>query len=123
MAKECRKYGSSLVWRPRSPAGAHVGSVAKHVDGNGPRLIRPVLHTGVPPEKEENLKKLHALCDWVVTLDRNAGVEYFDSPRDNPAIYEAYVISSPITSISTGGWRRSSTRFVSSTSTAWDSIP
>ncbi len=38
------------------------------------------------------LRHLHGLCDWVITLDRNAGVEYFDSPRDNPEIYEAYVI-------------------------------
>jgi hypothetical protein len=28
----------------------------------------------------------------VITLDRNAGVEYFDSPRDNKEIYDAYVI-------------------------------
>ena len=65
--------------------------VAKHVDGNG-RANMPMLHTGVPAEKEDDLKKLHALCDWVVTLDRNAGIEYFDSPRDNRAIYDAYVI-------------------------------
>ena len=65
-------------------------SVAKHVDGNDAH--EPMLHTGVSPEKENNLKKLHALCDWVVTLDRNAGIEYFDSPRDNQAIYDAYVI-------------------------------
>jgi hypothetical protein len=32
------------------------------------------------------------LCDWVITLDRNAGIEYFDSPRDNKDIYDAYVI-------------------------------
>ena len=67
-------------------------SVAKHVSGNGAHTNGPTLHTGVSPEKEDNLKKLHALCDWVVTLDRNAGIEYFDSPRDNQAIYDAYVI-------------------------------
>ena len=67
-------------------------AVAKHVVGNSPGRNGPTLHTGVPPEKEDNLKKLHALCDWVVTLDRNAGIEYFDSPRDNQAIYDAYVI-------------------------------
>ena len=42
--------------------------------------------------KADNLKKLHLLCDWVITLDRNAGIEYFDSPRDNRTIYDAYVI-------------------------------
>ena len=28
----------------------------------------------------------------MITLDRNAGIEYFDSPRDNKDIYDAYVI-------------------------------
>ena len=39
-----------------------------------------------------SLRELHRLCDWVITLDRNAGIEYFDSPRDNKEIYDAYVI-------------------------------
>ena len=56
--------------------------------GNG----RPVLRTAVSPAKAESLETLHRLCDWVVTLDRNAGIEYFDSPRDNRAVYDAYVI-------------------------------
>ncbi len=52
----------------------------------------PVLRTEISPEKADGLRELHRLCDWVVTLDRNAGVEYFDSPRDNREIYDAYVI-------------------------------
>ena len=52
----------------------------------------PVLRTAILPEKAESIRELHRLCDWVVTLDRNAGIEYFDSPRDHPDIYEAYVI-------------------------------
>ena len=52
----------------------------------------PVLKTEISPEKADSLEKLHRLCDWVVTLDRNAGIEYFDSPQDNRAIYDAYVI-------------------------------
>jgi DNA polymerase III delta prime subunit len=52
----------------------------------------PVLRTVVLPEKEDALRKLHQLADWVVTLDRNAAVEYFDSPRENPDVYETYVI-------------------------------
>ena len=51
-----------------------------------------VLRTTILPEKADNIRELHRLCDWVVTLDRNAGVEYFDSPRDNRDIYDAYVI-------------------------------
>lgn len=54
--------------------------------------VLPVLQTAIPPEKAHGLRELHRLCDWVITLDRNAGIEYFDSPRDNRDIYEAYVI-------------------------------
>ena len=51
-----------------------------------------VLETEVSPERAEDLHQLHKQCDWVITLDRHAGVEYFDSPRDNPLIYDAYII-------------------------------
>ena len=66
------------------------GTVARHVGAGNGEL--PVLHTEVSREKEDGLKELHRLCDWVITLDRNAGIEYFDSPRDNRTIYDAYVI-------------------------------
>ncbi len=52
----------------------------------------PVLRTEISPEKAQSLRELHRLCDWVITLDRNAGIEYFDSPRDDKEIYDAYVI-------------------------------
>ena len=52
----------------------------------------PALKTEISSEKAESLRNLHELCDWVVTLDRNAGIEYFDSPMDDREIYEAYVI-------------------------------
>lgn len=65
------------------------GAVARHL-GTGSGF--PVLLTEVPREKEESLERLHRLCDWVVTLDRNAGIEYFDSPQDKRDIYDAYVI-------------------------------
>lgn len=52
----------------------------------------PVLRTRISGDKEASLATLHKLADWVVTLDRNAGVEYFDSPNDNKEIYDAYVI-------------------------------
>ncbi len=64
-------------------------AVARHLDrGAG----WPVLKTEIFREKADSLAELHRLCDWVVTLDRNAGIEYFDSPRDNREIYDAYVI-------------------------------
>lgn len=52
----------------------------------------PLLKTEISPGKADGLRELHRLCDWVITLDRNAGIEYFDSPRDNKDIYDAYVI-------------------------------
>ncbi len=52
----------------------------------------PTLRTEISPEKAHSLRELHRLCDWVITLDRNAGIEYFDSPRDNRQVYDAYVI-------------------------------
>ena len=64
-------------------------AVARHLDrGTG----APALKTEISREKADSLTELHRLCDWVVTLDRNAGIEYFDSPRDNREIYDAYVI-------------------------------
>jgi len=62
--------------------------VTSNIDGSGV----PALRTEVSPDKAQNLRQLHRLCDWVITLDRNAGIEYFDSPQDNRDIYDAYVI-------------------------------
>jgi DNA phosphorothioation-dependent restriction protein DptH len=56
--------------------------------GDGQPLIRTILSG----HDLEMLDALHRLCDWVVTVDRNAGVEYFDSPRQSPAVYDAYLI-------------------------------
>jgi hypothetical protein len=63
--------------------------VARNLAGDG---ARPILRTEISPEKAHTLRELHRLCDWVITLDRNAGVEYFDSPKTNREIYDAYVI-------------------------------
>ena len=65
-------------------------SVARHL--GAPSQPASALTTEVSADKADSLQRLHRLCDWVVTLDRNAGVEYFDSPLDNRAIYDAYVI-------------------------------
>jgi hypothetical protein len=63
--------------------------VARNLDVPG---AVPILKTEISPQKADTLRHLHRLCDWVLTLDRNAGVEYFDSPRENGEIYDAYVI-------------------------------
>ncbi len=107
-----RKYQGepTPVWRgslPRASEGEKHPSDRSHTD----RLVRlheailkctarnlqpgggrPVLVTEIPAEKAEGLRTLHRRSDWVVTLDRNAGIEYFDSPRENREVYDAYVI-------------------------------
>lgn len=52
----------------------------------------PVLMTEVTPDRGDMLTSLHNLCDWVVTVDRHAGIEYFDSPRQLERPYDAYLI-------------------------------
>jgi len=52
----------------------------------------PVLRTQLSAEHQEALRRIHELSDCVITVDRNAGIEFFDAPRDEPGIYEAYVI-------------------------------
>lgn len=53
---------------------------------------QPLIRTTPSGDDVEMLETLHRLCDWVVTVDRNAGVEYFDSPQESPAVYDAYLI-------------------------------
>lgn len=72
--------------------GAVMRSVASHINDDDKSGRLPALRTEVSPEKERSLDTLHHLCDWVITLDRNAGIEYFDSPEDIRKIYDAYVI-------------------------------
>ena len=64
-------------------------AVSRHLDTEAGS---PALKTEISREKADSLAELHRICDWVVTLDRNAGIEYFDSPRENREIYDAYVI-------------------------------
>lgn len=65
-------------------------AVARRI-GGGPDDW-PVLVTEVTPDRGEMLASLHRLCDWVITVDRHAGIEYFDSPRELERLYEAYLI-------------------------------
>ena len=68
-----------------------VHSLVAHNAGSAD-AVKPVLLTEISPEAAEDLDRLHGLCDWVITLDRNAGIEYFDSPRNNQDTYDKFVI-------------------------------
>ena len=67
-------------------------ALAVHISDTDDPGRMPALCTEVSSEKERSLDTLHQLCDWVITLDRNAGIEYFDSPDEIRRIYDAYVI-------------------------------
>ena len=32
------------------------------------------------------ISKIHECSDWVLTIDRNFGIEYFDNPRSAPGV-------------------------------------
>jgi len=70
---------------------AHIlKATARHLGGGADDW--PVLVTEVSADQADLLQELHRLCDWVVTADRNAGIEYFDSPRELPLVYANYII-------------------------------
>lgn len=52
----------------------------------------PILKTVLRPEQQELFERLHQISDWVISVDRNAGIEYFDSPRDAENVFDHYVI-------------------------------
>lgn len=64
-------------------------AVARHLGCEGKW---PVLKTLLSSENRQLLDALHERSDWVVTMDRNIGVEYFDSPKQLPDVFDAYVI-------------------------------
>jgi hypothetical protein len=58
----------------------------------GTRDCWPVLVTRLPDDARAWLDRLHAQSDWVVTVDRNACIEYFDAPNELPDVYGRFVI-------------------------------
>jgi hypothetical protein len=67
--KKCK-----LQLPPRSP------------DGRAPKSTQPMIWTTPSGDNVEMLDMLHRMCDWVVTVDRKAVGEYFDSLRDTSVI-------------------------------------
>ena len=59
--------------------------------GGGP-ADWPVLTTRLSPASQAWIDRLHDHSDWVVTVDRNACLEYFDAPKRLPNVYERFVI-------------------------------
>ena len=64
-------------------------AVARHLSPTG---VWPMMQAELSEEHERELEIVHRLSDWVLTLDRHAAVEYFDSPKEAGKIYDSYVI-------------------------------
>lgn len=94
VALECKggkhPVSTSLTDRLQKVHSAILRSTAYSLGGQG--QCWPILKTEVTAERADSLKRLHELSDWVVTVDRNAGLEFFDAPRQNPEVYDTYVI-------------------------------
>jgi DNA phosphorothioation-dependent restriction protein DptH len=86
-APESRTAGDRLRRIDRATARATVRALGGNADADW-----PVLKTELPPEDRIRLDRLHQYSDWVITIDRNAALDYFDSPRQNPDAYERFVI-------------------------------
>ena len=82
---------TSILTKRQVSLHAHIlRAMARHLGGGADDW--PVLVTEVSADQADLLADLHRLCDWVVTADRNAGIEYFDSPRELPRVYDNYII-------------------------------
>jgi DNA phosphorothioation-dependent restriction protein DptH len=85
----------------RHPAGkgytdrlirAHKAMLSSCAQNLGDKEGWPVMTTRLPYDGLQTLTQIHKLSDWVITVDRNAGLEFFDSPRENPEVFDAFVI-------------------------------
>lgn len=88
---EAHPAGSAHTLRLQRLQGAIQQLVSANLDVRGSGGV-PSLVTEVSPDAADSLDRLHSLSDWVITLDRNAGLEYFDSPLENEEIYDKFVI-------------------------------
>ena len=68
---------------------AVLSAVARNIGADGKR---PAMKAEISPADVRDLRQLHQLCDWVLTLERNAGIEFFDSPHESEEDYHTYVI-------------------------------
>jgi hypothetical protein len=46
----------------------------------------PAIQLELSDTDKHIISKIHECSDWVITLDRNFGIEYFDNPRNAPGI-------------------------------------
>lgn len=52
----------------------------------------PAIQVLLGPEDQQLIGRIHDISDWVLTVDRNFGVEYFDNPEPVSAYKESYLI-------------------------------
>lgn len=94
-------WASPEVSGEAAPDGRTVGDRLRKMDVAIARLTAkalgdpeswPVLVTRLPAESRSRMELLHERSDWVVTVDRNAALEYFDAPRSQREVYERFLI-------------------------------
>lgn len=93
-----QKVGAHFGWvkglRPQSRRGATPAEALLRSSLSAAQRVQASLATGAPadenlapvvalqldPSGQALLKQVHEVSDWVLTLDRNLGLDYFDSP-------------------------------------------
>jgi len=68
-----------------SLAAAMSSATATIATGQSGVDLRPVVTLALGPEDRALLHQVHEASDWVFTLDRNLGIEFFDQRRSRHA--------------------------------------
>lgn len=60
-------------------------SASFHDWGNSLTKV-PAIQLELSETDKQIISKIHECSDWVITIDRNFGIEYFDNPRNAPGV-------------------------------------
>ena len=74
--------GSGNTQRMLKAHGQHLQAVARLVGPEIPAGAVPAVTLHLGPAQRQLLDYLHDQSEWVLTVDRNIGVEYYDYPRE-----------------------------------------
>jgi DNA phosphorothioation-dependent restriction protein DptH len=73
-------------------SGTISGTIATVATGKAVLSYRPVITVSLSPEQRQMLHRVHEISDWVYTIDRNLGIEFYDHGRsDRPHYLIDYV--------------------------------
>jgi DNA phosphorothioation-dependent restriction protein DptH len=83
---------------PGSLAVAISSATATIATGQAGIDLRPLVSLVLGPDDRALLCHVHEVSDWVFTLDRNLGIEFFDHGRQAPARHSTPSRRSPVSS-------------------------